>query len=121
MPQAYSLDLRERVVAHVLAGHSCRSTARHFDVSASFVITLMRQYHATGKVEPARPGRKKGSGKLSPYHTFLRDCVIATPDITLRELSERLLQVHAVSASLWSIARILKSLGFTYKKNIGRL
>jgi hypothetical protein len=41
MPKPYSLDLRERVVSYVEAGHSRRAAAAHFRVSPSFVINLM--------------------------------------------------------------------------------
>ena len=37
MPKAYSLDLRERVVARVLAGEGCRRVAKLFKVSAASV------------------------------------------------------------------------------------
>ena len=41
MPKPYSLDLRERVVSYVEAGHSRRAAAAHFRVSPPFVINLM--------------------------------------------------------------------------------
>jgi len=116
MFKIYSEDLRERVVAHVEAGHSCRATARYFDVGPSFVIKLLQRYRATGSLKPARRGQPPGKGKLAPYKVFLTDCVEAAPDMTLAELSTRLLEEHGVSAAGWSIARILKSAGYTYKK-----
>ena len=57
--------------------------------------------------------------KLAPYKVFLTDCIEADPDMTLAELSLRLVEEHGVSAAGWSIARILKSAGYTYKKNSG--
>lgn len=44
----YSTDLRRRTVRYVEAGHSRRETVRVLDVSASFVIILLRRYTATG-------------------------------------------------------------------------
>jgi hypothetical protein len=38
MARAYSLDLRERVVAGVLRGLSCRAVAGRFDVSVASVV-----------------------------------------------------------------------------------
>jgi hypothetical protein len=38
MARAYSLDLRERVVAAVTAGQSCRSAAKTFMVSVASVV-----------------------------------------------------------------------------------
>jgi transposase len=43
MGHCYSLDLRVRVADFVEAGHSCRAAARHFDVSDSFAIKLVRR------------------------------------------------------------------------------
>ena len=40
MPKPYSLDLRERVVSFVQAGHSRRAAAAHFRVSPSFVVNF---------------------------------------------------------------------------------
>jgi hypothetical protein len=38
MPHPLSNDLRERVVAHVEAGHSCHDAAERFGTSVSFVV-----------------------------------------------------------------------------------
>jgi transposase len=38
MPKALSVDLRERVVAAIAAGASCRAAAARFGVSASSAI-----------------------------------------------------------------------------------
>ena len=54
MPKPYSLDLRERVVSYVEAGHSRRAAAAHFRVSPSFVINLMTAFRQRGAVTPRR-------------------------------------------------------------------
>jgi transposase len=38
MGKPYSMDLRERLVAYVEAGHSCRAAARVYDVSPSTAV-----------------------------------------------------------------------------------
>jgi transposase len=43
MGRSYSLDLRVRVAAFVEAGQSRRAAARHFGVSDSFAIKLLRR------------------------------------------------------------------------------
>ena len=48
MPRAYSLDLRERVVAAVTAGESCREVARTFKVSVASVVKWSQRFRATG-------------------------------------------------------------------------
>ena len=65
MPKPYSLDLRERVVSSVEAGHSRRAAAAHFRVSPSFVINLMTAFRARGAVTPKALGGWRHS-KLDP-------------------------------------------------------
>lgn len=120
MSKAYSIDLRQRVLAHVLAGHSRRAAGRYFGVSGSFVIKLLQRYHQTGSIEPAAQGQPVGSGKLAPFHGFFIEKLEETPDITLMELSKALHDTHGVSAALASMSALLKRLGYSYKKNSGR-
>ena len=54
MTRPLSNDLRERVVAAVLGGASCREAAARFDIAVSSVVKLMQRYRATGSVAPAR-------------------------------------------------------------------
>ena len=87
MGHCYSLDLRVRVAAFVEAGHSCRAAARHFGVSDSFAIKLVRRTRHLGSPAPDRQGRPPGRGKLVPYETFLIQTVEARPAITMPELA----------------------------------
>ena len=118
MAQSYSLDLGVRVAGVVEAGHSCRAAARHFRVSDSFAIKLMRRQRQSGSPAPARQGRPCGTGKLAPYETFLIRTVEAKPDITMPELAARLLEEHGVAAAPASLSRLLCRHGFTYKKTV---
>jgi transposase len=61
MPKAYSLDLRERVVRFVQAGHSRHAAAAHFAVSVSFVVNLMQAYSTSGRIAP-RPSAAADGG-----------------------------------------------------------
>src|SRR5215217_7230333 len=80
MGRSYSLDLRVRVTGFVEAGHSRRAAARHFGVSDSFAIKLLRRQTRLGSPAPARQGRPRGTGKLAPYEEFLVQVVEAKPD-----------------------------------------
>ena len=53
MPRAYSLDLRERVVAAVAAGESCRAVATTFKVSVASVVKWSQRFRATGSAAAA--------------------------------------------------------------------
>ncbi|MFV0369354.1 MAG: helix-turn-helix domain-containing protein, partial [Hyphomicrobiaceae bacterium] len=47
-------DLRKRIVTAIEAGSSCRAAAKHFGVSESSAIKLMRRYRATGSLSPGK-------------------------------------------------------------------
>ena len=59
MARAYSLDLRERVVAAVLRGLSCRAVAALFDVSVASVVKWAQRARETGSpaARPMRPAQ----------------------------------------------------------------
>jgi transposase len=116
MVHCYSMDLRVRVVAFVEAGHSCRAAARHFGVSDSFAIKLVRRQAQSGSPAPARQGRPRGTGRLAPYESFLIQAVEAQPDITMPDLAARLFEEHGVRADPATLSRLLCRRGFTYKK-----
>ena len=117
MGKCYSMDLRERVVCYVEAGHSRRAAATRFGVSASFAVKLLSRRVATGSPAPARQGRPKGGGKLARYLGFLIGRVEAQPDITMPELARLLAAAHGVMAHPASLSRRLCKAGFSYKKN----
>jgi transposase len=83
MGRYYSLDLRVRVAAFVEAGHSRRAAARHFGVSDSFAIKLVRRQGRSGSPAPARQGRPRGGGKLALYEVYLVQIIETEPAITM--------------------------------------
>jgi transposase len=117
MGQSYSMDLRRRVVSRVRDGHSRREAARHFGVSESCAVKLMRRVETTGSSAPARQGRPPGGGKLAPHQDFLIERVKAKSDITMPELAEELAKVRGVEADPASLSRLLCKAGFSYKKS----
>ena len=54
MARAYSLDLRERVIAAVRSGQSRRKAAETFGVEPSTVVKWWLRYRATGEVAASR-------------------------------------------------------------------
>lgn len=117
MGKPHSLDIRERVVAMVEGGQSCRAAARHFRVGDSTAIRMMQRRKKTGMITPPRQGRPPGSGKLARFRSFLVAQVEAKPDITMPELTVRLLESHGVKVPPSSLSRVLLAAGFTYKKS----
>src|SRR3981189_3720186 len=59
MGRAYSLDLRERVVAAVAAGESCRSVAVTFKVSVASVVKWSQRFRATGSAAARKVGGRR--------------------------------------------------------------
>lgn len=90
MGRAYSGDLRERISAHVAAGHSRRAAARHFGVSASCAVKLLQRVKRTGSAAPSQIGWPRGAGKLAPYMAQLTAWGDREADITMSELSSKL-------------------------------
>ncbi len=89
------------------------AAARHFGVSDSFAIKLVRRKRHFGSPTPARQGRPPGRGKLGPYETFLIQAVEAKPAITMPELAARLLEEHGIVAAPAMLSRFLCRRGFT--------
>ena len=117
MGKAYSLDLRERIAAHVAAGGTRRGAARHFAVSPSTAVRVLASQLQHGTLEPRKQGRPPGKGKLAPHIDFLVEIVEAVPDITMPELAAALLAEHGVAVHPSSLSRVLVKQGMTYKKS----
>jgi transposase len=116
MPRPYSLDLRERVVRFVDAGHSRHAAAAHFGVSVSFVVILMRNYRKTGSLAPKPSGGRRHS-KLDPHRVFLLARIAEKDDITMPELAAELAVAAGVQVAPASISRWLIRNEYSFKKN----
>jgi len=109
--RAYSLDLRQRVLADCDRGLSTRAVATKYTVSESWVRLLKQRRRQTGETAP-RPSRPKRPPTLTPYSDRLRELVAAQPDATLRELHTQL-GVAVCLSTLWAA---LRRLGLSLKK-----
>jgi len=116
--QAYSLDLRERVVSAYENGvETILEVAERFEVSDSFIKKLLRRKRTTGEIAPI--GHRGGQPKrLSGKHRkWLLKTVLAEPDITLGELRERLVAEQQIAASVSTLWRELRVLNLRRKKS----
>ena len=116
MAKAHPIELRERVVAHVLEGHTHRATAIHFKVSIKFVNDMVKLYRETGSLTPKPQLGTLGRGKLKPYKDWIVRKVEEQTDITLAELALELKMQFDVSVSQWGICQFLRKLGYSHKK-----
>ena len=115
--KAYSLDLRERVVAaYEQRRSSIAEVAEQFNVGQSFVKKMLRQKRATGSVAPLAHGGGRQPALSDKEHRLLRQKVKEQPDISLAELQEHLESTAQVTVSRPTIHRRLRSFGLTRKK-----
>lgn len=114
--RAYSMDLRERVLRDSDAGMTAAAVAVKYQVSASWVRRLKQRRRETGEVAPRQQRHGRHPVRTPQLHT-LAALIREQPDRTLADLQVAL----ATSASLTTIWRAVKQLGFTLKKNGARL
>ena len=118
MTRPLSNDLRERVVAAVSAGESCRAVAARFGVAVSSVVKWSQRYRATGSVAPGKMGghRKR---VLEPHRAFIMERINRTPHLTLHGLKGELAArgVHVSHNAVWLF---LRREGLRFKKNTVR-
>jgi transposase len=108
---AYSIDLRKRVLEDCDAGVGTREVATKYRVSESWVRRLKQRRRETGEISPRRSGTKQRPTWLA-YADELRQLVDEQPDATLVELRERLGQ----NVSVQTLSRALRALQLTFKK-----
>lgn len=103
MSFALSVDLRERVVAAIAAGTSCRQAAIRFGVSASSAIRWWQLERTVGSIAPKALGGDRRSARIEAQAPLILGLVQVTPDITLIELRAALAeQGHGFGiATLW--------------------
>jgi transposase len=115
MARPYSLDLRQRVVAAVASGDSCRKVAVTFKVSVASVVKWSQRYRATGSAAAKRMGGNRPQS-LVQEREWLLGRLAVVPDMALRalvvELGER-----GVVTSYGSVWRAVHGAGISFKKN----
>jgi len=110
--EAYSLDLRKRVLARCDAGHGTKQIAEEFDVSPAWVRRLKQRRREHNTIAPL-------VRKLPDQHKLkeddrreLRQLVDQNPDATLVELRKML----GGKASVVTVWRALRDLRLSLKK-----
>jgi len=118
MAAPLSIDLRERVVAAVGSGESCRSVAARFGVAVSSVVKWSQRHRATGSVAPGKMGghRKR---VLEPHGAFIIERIEQTSHLTLHGLKEEL-AARGVKVSHNAVWLFLRREGLSFKKNAVR-
>ena len=115
MPRAYSIDLRERVLAACEAGEGSQAeVARRFQVGERTLQHWLQAARSEGRRGPKMAGH--GRALLGGEASVLAGLVGEQNDATLAEYAERLAARTGVRRSLAAICRALKTLGLVRKK-----
>ena len=115
--KAYSLDLREKVMAAVERGDMSRQeVARVFGVTYAWIKKLQRQCRERGSIAPLPHGGGQQCRLGEKQLEELREAVAENPDVTLKKLCERIRGFNHQKVSPPTMCRALARLGLTRKK-----
>ena len=118
MARAYSLDLRERVVAAVAAGESCRSVSATFQVSVASVVKWSQRFRATGSAAARAMGGHRSYAVAGEREWLLRR-LAEKPDVTLRALLAELAE-RGIKVSYYAVWHFFEHEGISFKKKPAR-
>jgi transposase len=110
--QAYSLDLRTRILADCEKGLSTRVVATKYSVSESWVRRLKQRRRENGELGPRTQRQRGPRPSWESYADQLRQAVLDHPDATLHELRNQL----GLSVALSTLWRAVAALGLSVKK-----
>jgi transposase len=111
---AYSMDLRERVVAACDRGEGTREQiAQRFCVSIAWVYRLLQRRRRTGSIAPKPHGGGQKPALDMAATERLRRAVADCPDATLEELR----RAAGVACSTAAVHRALEKLDLPRKKS----
>src|ERR1700759_1165857 len=118
MTRPLSNDLRERVVAAVVGGESCRAAAARFGVAVSSAVKWAQRYGATGSRAPGKRGAPRKRA-VEPHRAFIKERISQTPHLTLHGLKDEL-AARGVTVSHNAVWLFLRREGLRFKKNAAR-
>jgi transposase len=115
MPNPYSAEMRERVIARVESGASRREAAEHFEISASAAVKWLQRWRDDGSSTAMPHG-----GSTSPLEkqaNWLLALIAKRPDLTLDEVlvAMRKRRIAGSRTALW---RFFARHKITFKKSL---
>jgi|SRR5215213_9966978 len=114
--KAYSVDLREKIVAAVGRGMSKAQTARTFGVGATSVKRYVKLAEEGKSLTAGRAPGKKGKLDGSAIK-LLEEDLRARPAVTYEKRADLLCELLGVRVSKATICRTVRRLGYTRKKD----
>ena len=116
--QAYSQDLRERVLRALDRGERPAEIARRFEVGRVWVYKVRDRLQKTGERGSFQIGGHRRS-RLADLEPLLRSWIATAPDLTLVEMQDRLAQ-QGVAIKVGALWHQLNRWKLTFKKNSAR-
>ncbi len=114
MPKPYSLDLRQRAVARVMAGETVRSVAKVLQVSVSSVVKWSQRFRRTGSAA-AGPMHGHRPRLLLPHRDWLVARTANAQAFTLRGLRAELAE-RGVKVDYRTVWTFVRAEGLSFKK-----
>ena len=113
MAEAYSTDLRSRVLAAVEAGESPDAAARRFAVGRSTAYRWVAAARDEGRREAKRAGGGPPPTIRGGAEAALRRMLAGTNHRTLAECRDLLAAEAGVEVHPWTVGRALRRMGWT--------
>ena len=114
---AYSKDLRLRVLAAVDQGTAYGEVSRLFGLSLATIGRYVRRRRETGEVAPRpSPGRTPSICKTAEERWALWRQLEENPEATLEEHRQTWERERGVCVSVSTMSRAIRRLGWTYKQ-----
>jgi len=115
--EAYSMDLRKRVLAACDGGKQTKEVARLFSVSPAWVRRLKQRRREDGSIAP-RPIKRVGQPKLDEAaRARVLEMVNHKPDSTLEELRGRIDRELNIRISIGALWETLRQMKLSFKKS----
>jgi len=116
--QAYSQDLRERVLRAIERGDRPTTIAARFEVSRVWVYQIKKRFKQEGLRHSFQIGGHRKS-RLAPMEDQIRTWIKEEVDITLSELCDRISK-QGIDIKVSALWHQLDKWGLSFKKNSTR-
>jgi putative transposase len=116
MTRALSMDLRERAMARLEKGETCRQVAAALQVGVSSVVKWSQRKRETGSCAPKKPPGPKPYVLKEKQRDYIRMRLRAEPHVTLRTIQIELAEL-GTKVSYGAIWNFVHADGLSFKKN----
>lgn len=114
----YANDLRWRVIWQRIAlDLPFRAISQNLCIAVGTAYNIFERFQTTGEVDPKPATRRDTLRKLDCHHRlYVVGLVMASPDLQLKEIVDKVQEITGVSVDISTICRLLAQHGLTRKK-----